>query len=339
MTTLRIRITPEMIKSGVDDIVIEINGSGHIGGRQALTMYDDRVFTYMDGLIGRLMDDGRYGTADNYRCAAAAFRKFCRDDTSIRFSRLDEQLITRYEASLRRQGLKRTTVSFYLATLRAMYNTAVRDGAAADSNPFRAARVHAGNTPKRAMALSEIRQISRSYVKSRQMALARDMFMFSFYTRGMPFVDMAYLRKSDLSNGVLTYRRKKTGQTLVIKWEQCMQDIVDSYPTDNCTFLLPIISDPKADLRRQYKNMQHYINSQLVKLGNRLNLDTKLTMYVARHSWASLAKEMGVPVGVISEALGHTSLKTTRIYLKAVSPDVIDRANSMILAQMADGGV
>ena len=334
MTTIKIKITPEMIPNDLEGIVIEIDGNGTANTKRPTAERNPRVFAYMYGLARRLERDGRHGTADNYRCATAALRKFCRGNTSIRFSQLDTALMARFEDALRRQGLKRTTVSFYMSTLKAMYNKAVRDGATTDREPFKNSCTTVGTTPKRAIPLRQIRQISRMYVRTRQMALARDMFMFSLYTRGMPFVDMTYLKKSDLRNGVLTYRRKKTGQPLAVKWEQCMQDIVDSYPTGDSSFLLPIISDPTADLRRQYKNRQRYINSQLAKIGARLHLSTKLTMYVARHSWASLAKDMGVPIGVISEALGHTSVKTTKIYLKAIDPAVIDRANHMLLANM-----
>lgn len=242
-----------MIPNDLEGIVIEIDGNGTANTKRPTAERNPRVFAYMYGLARRLERDGRHGTADNYRCATAALRKFCRGNTSIRFSQLDTALMARFEDALRRQGLKRTTVSFYMSTLKAMYNKAVRDGATTDREPFKNSCTTVGTTPKRAIPLRQIRQISRMYVRTRQMALARDMFMFSLYTRGMPFVDMAYLKKSDLRNGVLTYRRKKTGQPLAVKWEQCMQDIVDSYPTGDSSFLLPIISDPTADLRRQYK--------------------------------------------------------------------------------------
>ena len=124
------------------------------------------------------------------------------------------------------------------------------------------------------------------------MEYARDMFMFSFYSRGMSFVDMAFLKKTDIQYGFLTYRRKKTGQLLSIKWEQCMQDIIQRYPCDDSIYLLPIVNSTKDNERTQYRSRQRAINNNLKKIAKNLGLDCNLTMYVARHSWASAALEM-----------------------------------------------
>ena len=125
--------------------------------------------------------------------------------------------------------------------------------------------------------------------------LARDMFMFSFYTRGMSFIDMAFLRKDDLKNGLLSYRRRKTGQRLYIKWEQCMQDIVDMYPSNTNGYMLPIITE-KTDVTRQYRNVQHLINNKLKQIMTATGCEQPLTMYVARHSWASIAHSRHIPL-------------------------------------------
>jgi integrase len=164
---------------------------------------------------------------------------------------------------------------------------------------------------------------------------ARDMFLMSFYTRGMSFVDMAYLRKKDLQNGVLSYRRRKTGQQLFIKWEKCMQEIVDKYDTSQSNYLLPIIK-PFGDIdeRKQYIYAAHNINRCLKIIGKELGLSVSLTLYVARHAWASIAKSKNVPLSVISEGMGHDSEATTRIYLASLDTVAIDKANSMILKSL-----
>ena len=159
---------------------------------------------------------------------------------------------------------------------------------------------------------------------------ARDMFMFSFYTRGMSFVDMAYLRKTDLQNGILTYRRRKTGQELTIKWEKCMAEIIAKYPENQTDFLLPIIKE-QGNERRQYDNALHLVNYRLKELSTMLKHQRPLTMYVARHSWASAAKAKNVPLSVISEGMGHDSEATTQIYLASLETSVVDKANKMIL--------
>ena len=164
---------------------------------------------------------------------------------------------------------------------------------------------------------------------------ARDMVLLSFYTRGMSFVDMAYLRKKDLQNGVLSYRRRKTGQQLFIKWEKCMLEIVKKYNNPLSEYLLPIINpNAKTDARKQYIYTLHNINRNLKLLGNQLGLPLSLTMYVARHTWASIAKSKKIPISVISEGMGHDSEATTRIYLASLDTTAIDKANSIILKSL-----
>ena len=150
----------------------------------------------------------------------------------------------------------------------------------------------------------------------------------------MSFVDMAYLKKKNLQNGVLSYRRQKTGQQLFIRWEKPMQEIVDKYDTSGTPFLLPIIRDMEADNRKQYKCESYRVNQSLKKIGKQLGLTISLTSYVARHSWASIAKSKNIPVATISEAMGHDSEHTTRIYLASLDTTVVDKANSLILKSL-----
>jgi Phage integrase family. len=155
--------------------------------------------------------------------------------------------------------------------------------------------------------------------------------MFSFYTRGMSFVDMAFLKKKDLQNGILTYRRKKTGQQLFIKWEKPMQELIDKYNTSETSYLLPIIQNNGVDEWHQYQNEAHRINRNLKHIGKQIGLGIPLTTYVARHAWASIAQSKNVSLPVISEALGHDSEQTTRIYLASLDTSIVDKANSLIL--------
>lgn len=167
------------------------------------------------------------------------------------------------------------------------------------------------------------------------MELARDMFMFSFYTRGMAFVDMAYLKKTDLKDGILTYHRKKTGQKLCIKWNRQMKEITDRYSqaTASTEYMLPIITRNDNE-RQQYRNAQRLINGKLKTIGKMAGLPIPLTLYVSRHSWASIAKAMNTPVGIISEALGHSSEKTTLTYLSTLDTSAVDMVNQKILEKL-----
>ena len=163
---------------------------------------------------------------------------------------------------------------------------------------------------------------------------ARDIFILSFMLRGMSFIDMAFLKKTDLSNGYVTYRRRKTGQKLIIEWTQDMQAIVDKYPTAGSEYLLPIIRNPNSIAIYAYRNAGYRINRHLRLIAHALDIQIPLTMYVARHSWASAAKAKGIPISVISEGMGHDSELTTQIYLASLDTSVVDRANSLLLREL-----
>ena len=287
--------------------------------------------SFMQVNIASMKQSGKLRTSETYRSALNSFMKFM-DGKDILLSSMDSELMMGYETYLKAQGASMNTVSFYMRILRATYNRAVDKGVIRQRFPFK--RVYTGveKTVKRAVSFKVIKQVKDMDLShSPSMDFARDMFMFSFYTRGMSFVDMAFLKKTDLSNGMLTYRRKKTGQLLSIRWEKCMQDIVDKYPGNFSVYLLPIITHIKKDERLQYKNSICLVNRRLKEIGRTLGLVHPLTMYVARHSWASVARGKHIPLSVISEGMGHDSEKTTQIYLASLEASVVDKANKMIL--------
>jgi integrase len=220
-----------------------------------------------------------------------------------------------------------------MRNLRAVYNRAVEQGLTTQRYPFKTVYTGVDKTSKRALSLRVVKKIkaldlSHSPVHD----FARDMFMFSFYTRGMSFIDMAYLRKSDIRRGVLTYCRRKTGQILHVKWEACMQAIVDKYNTKSSPYLLPILTDcTLRNERMQYLYLAHKVNHYLKDIGCNLRLNISLTTYVARHTWASVARSKNVPLSVISEGMGHDSEATTRIYLASLDTVAVDKANKMII--------
>ena len=220
--------------------------------------------------------------------------------------------------------------------LRAVYNRAVEKELTEQRHPFKHVYTGIDKTVKRAVPLKAIKRIKELDLTMKpHLDYARDMFLFSFYTRGMSFIDMAYLKKSDLKNGILTYRRRKTGQQLTVKWENCMEEIVTKYAGRSVTqYLLPIITDPLTDERKQYRNAIFRVNTALKEVARLADLQIPLTMYCARHGWASVAKSKNIPLSVISEGMGHDSEKTTRIYLASLDTSVVDRANSLILKSL-----
>ena len=296
---------------------------------------ENYLFSFMEGVIANLKTLGKIRTSETYAATLCSFKRF-REDRDVPLDDLDSDMMMAYEAYLKNNGVSPNSSSFYMRNLRAVYNRAVEKDLTSQRFPFKHVYTGVDKTVKRAVPLKVIKKIKeKDFTMNPTFDFARDMFLMSFYTRGMSFVDMAYLRKKDLQNGVLSYRRRKTGQQLFIKWEKCMQEIVDKYDTSQSSYLLPIIKPfSEIDERKQYIYAAHNINRCLKIIGKELGLSVSLTLYVARHAWASIAKSKNVPLSVISEGMGHDSETTTRIYLASLDTMAIDKANSMILKSL-----
>lgn len=299
---------------------------------------------YMENSIATLIKNGKTGTAENYRSALKSFKKFlaCQrpegvthktDD--IMLDCISSELMERYESWQKSIGHIPNTISFYTRIFRAVYKRAVEDNIIEDKKPFR--RVYTGidKTEKRALPLIIIRRLKGLDLSLKpKLDHARDIFMLSLYMRGMSFIDLCFLRKSDLKEGIISYRRRKTGQLLTIGWTKEMQQILDKYPENESEYLLPIITKNGINEHYAYKNAGYRINSNLKKIGEMIGVSDvkRWSLYSARHSWASLAKAKGIPVSVISEAMGHENEKTTQIYLASLETSVVDNANNLIIS-------
>lgn len=296
---------------------------------------DSRCFmAFARNLVGQLRQIGKRCTAETYTTAVNSFARF-RKGRDIPLDDVGGDLMTAYEAYLKSIGICPNSASFYMRNLRAIYNRAVDKELVVQRHPFKHVYTGIDKTVKRAVPLDVVRRIrDMDLGMCPVMDYARDVFMFSFYTRGMSFVDMAFLKKKDLQNGILSYRRQKTSQQMFVKWEKPMQELIDKYDTAGSPYLLPIIKSNGKDERRQYKSEAHRINRNLKKIGERLGLVIPLTTYVARHGWASIAKSKNIPVATISEAMGHDSETTTRIYLASLDTSVVDKANNLILKSL-----
>ncbi len=292
------------------------------------------LFRFMESIIVKLRGNGKIRTAETYRATLNSFRNF-RKGEDLMLDCITSEVMEDYEAWLRKRGLVSNTISFYIRILRAVYNRAVEDNVIDDRNPFRHVYTGIDKTVKRALPLSVIKKIKNLDLSCNPtLDFARNMFLMSFYLRGMSFIDMAYLKKTDLKNGYVVYRRRKTGQMLVIEWTREMQTICDKYPENRSVYLLPIIRTAGTNEWCTYRNVGYNINHNLKKIALMLGVDVRLTMYVARHSWASAAKAKGIPLSVISEGMGHDSETTTRIYLASLDTSVVDRANNLILKSL-----
>lgn len=327
MKEIVLSIPPHLLKQG-EDIVLRIKVIETAEYSRKETSYT--LFNYIGQVIDLLKQKGQERTAETYQSTFRSFKNY-RKGRDLPLSEIDCELIAGYEGFLKSKQLTKNTTSFYMRILRATYNRAVRQGFVGDRHPFQQVYTGVDKTQKRAITSEELQCIEALQLADSEMAFARDLFLFSFYTRGMAFVDVALLKKSDLRDGVLHYRRKKTGQLLFIKWKQCMQEIVNRYPSADGIHLFPIINGNKKNPREQYKRKQGIVGRRLVKLGKMLDLNSRLTFYAARHSWASIAKALNIPTAVISDGMGHNSEKTTQIYLAQIDVQRIDEANDKII--------
>jgi len=292
------------------------------------------LFNFMESMIVTLKQRNQLRTAETYKAALNSFKKF-RINEDVMLDTITSDMMLSYESHLKHRGNTPNTISFYMRILRAVYNNAVDNEVIENRNPFRKVFTGAEKTIKRALNLTTIKKIKNLDLSlSPKTDFARDMFMMSFYLRGMSFIDMAYLRKTDLENGHMTYRRRKTGQQLTIEWTKEMQMILDKYPENRTRYLLPIITKEEGNQRRHARNVNESINHHLKKVAEKVGVLSPLTMYCARHSWASAAKAKGIPLSVISEGMGHDSEATTQIYLASLETSVVYKANALILKSL-----
>ena len=276
------------------------------------------------------------GTKSNYISAANRFMEF-RGNKDLAFSQMTSEMMEKYQAWLWNRGVGQNTVAFYLRTLRTLYNKAVEAGQAPPNDIFAHVQTSNVRTAKRAISVKDIRKIENLKLPTgSSLDKARDLFLISFYLRGMAFVDMAFLKKTDLKCSMINYNRRKTHQNLNIEWMKPMQAIIDKYAeqTKESPYLLPILTGKESSPYTAYRKMEHNTNYNLKRIGEMVGLKIPLTTYVARHTWASVALHMNIPIATISEGMGHNSYKTTQIYLQSIDVASINEANARIIKKI-----
>ncbi len=305
----------------VSDIV-ELYKSG-IDGSQ--------VFIYMQRLITSFREAGRIGTANAYQSTFNRISHFVDKTQHFSFSDLNVSWLNRFIFSLQQSGLQPNTVNFYIRILRATYNRASRESIpGTDRSPFSYITLKTVKTVKRAIDCESIQRIAKvNLAEMSYLDISRDFFLFSYYTRGMSFVDMAFLKYENISNGTIYYVRSKTKQPMQVKIVEPLNQLINKYKNMG-EYVLPILCGENKSLYNSYRSSLKRHNKNLKALSVLLKLPVPLTSYVARHSWATIARQSGIPVSVISEALGHSSEKITYTYLAALNPSVVDAANELI---------
>lgn len=290
---------------------------------------------YTEGLISRFHSEGRARLTETYASTLRCFQRMM-GSADLPLGNITPDVMLDFERKMLAQGLSRNTTSFYLRILRAIYNRAVGEGLTVDRRPFAPVFTGKMKTRKRALPIDALRRIAHLELQNPTEVLARRLFMLSYYTRGMSFVDLARLRKDNLRGGKLTYRRQKTGQLLTMAWRPEMQKLADELPSRDGSHLLGILDDRlHSPWRKQCHAWQQRMNEALKRIGERAGLQHPLTMYVARHSWASVAKQLHVPMSVISDGMGHHSERTTQIYLTDIDGGELDLANDLMISAVS----
>lgn len=313
------RLSQSRLVYSADDIVTELSNY----------LANISLSNFMNEIISDLCHIGKVRTCEIYKTTLNSFISFSKGE-DIMLDCITSETVSAYKAWHRAKGNSPNTATFYIRVLRATYNKAIEQGLIMDMRPFRRINTSISKTAKRALPLNIIQSIKNLDLSSfPTLDYARDMFMMSFYLRGMSFIDMAYLKKVDYVNGFILYRRRKTGQPLMIEWTGEMQNIVDKYHVEDQDYLLPILKT--TEKREAYLKANYNINRSLKKVANIIGLKTRLTMHVARHSWASIANAKGIPLHIICEGLGHSSEIVTQIYLGNIDTSAVHNANKLII--------
>jgi len=286
-----------------------------------------------------LKTSNKVGNYKVYNETLKSFLKFARNK-SITFNEINLTLLEKYEAYLRSNGGTDGGISVKMRTLRALYNDAIKKGHARQENyPFKQYNISKlkGAGIKKALTRGEVRSIENLPLEQYpHLTDARHYFVFSYFTRGMNFVDMLHLKWTDIYDNRITYTRAKTGKPFTIKILPPVQDILDYYKDriPDSPYVFPILTKTglKANqIANRKKKILQAFNKQLKEIGEILGFEKKLTSYVARHSFATNLKHAGVSTAVISESLGHATQEVTETYLKSFENEIIDEAAEKLL--------
>lgn len=288
------------------------------------------LLRYINVQIERKKIQKKDGTAAAYKSTRSSLAKFL-NGSDIRMSMIDSRLIRQYEDFLYHSRVTANTVSYYLRNLRTLYNHAMLDGYHSHGEyPFAKAQTRPAKTVKRALTRKNLQALANLELEGvPDLQFARDLYLFSFYAQGMAFVDIVLLKKADICNGVLIYSRHKSKQLIRIAVTPQMQELMDKYATEG-EYVFPIINDKSSSEYKQYRLALGRINRHLKRIAVMVDITVPLTTYTTRHTWASLARDYGAPVSIISAGLGHTSEEMTRIYLREFDVSQLDKVNSMV---------
>ncbi|WP_288205707.1 site-specific integrase [uncultured Parabacteroides sp.] len=279
----------------------------------------------------RLRAGGKFSTAGLCRAVQRQLRRFM-GNRGLAFGEVTKSLVDEFTLYLHNEKLATNTVNSYLSNFRAIYNAAREAGLLEEGgkSPFAHLRLRREISVKRALSSQTISELARMQPSAgTETRRALDLFLFCFMACGMPFVDLAHLKWDNIVGKEIVYHRRKTGTRVQVTITPAMRLIIRRYARAGSRYLFPILPEEGCSYER-YKAILARYNATLREIGSHLSHPVKLTSYVARHSWATEALRQNTPIAVISQSLGHTSEKTTRIYLDSLDQSVLQKANRKI---------
>lgn len=288
-------------------------------------MKKEDVVGGMLAYIAHLREVGRYSTAKSYLDALRSFKCFCGME-EIPYAYIDKERLLLYQAWLSKRGCMRNTVSTYMRRIRHIYNLAVEAGEVSYiPNLFKGVFTGVESKRKKALPLDSLRSLMGTPRVEPEMRRTQLCFCLMFSFSGMAFVDFAHLRKENVKDGVLSYHRQKSGSFIRVEIPADVRLLLDELAV--CTdkdspYLFPFLSGKKTG-EAAYAEY----NGALRSLAETCGVGEPVTSYTIRHSFATTLKEQDVPIEMISELLGHTSIKTTQIYLKSFSLERLSAVN------------
>lgn len=306
----------------------------------------DDLRLYMPEVIEMLKREGKFPAMHVYACTLRSYEKFCAEErypknTTASLSMQEiftPERLKEYEDWLAGQQSSPNTISTYMRTLQAVYNRWMSPGIEG-YNPvlFKDVYTKVESRTKRALTAEQMEQLRNtdfSVLTLRQQQVLT-YFLLMFMLRGMPFIDLAHLQKSDLRNRRITYRRHKTGKLMVVDVPPDAMRLLQKYrdKTDS-EYLFPLLHGGlfMEEHHHRYQETLRHFNRELARLMKQLLPGVSVSSYTARHTWATLAYHSGVPVGLISQSLGHSSIRVTMTYLKPFDAEVIDRINRQVIS-------
>jgi integrase/recombinase XerD len=331
-------------KSDAWDIIMQLHEAGHL---HSLTVGDLRekiegvendrpsFFTFTEQQIEELKKAHRFGTARSYKGMVSVVKEF-NNSRDLQFSEITYKFLTNFETNHYSKGNTANGLSTYVRAIRAVYNKAIKHGIVEkELYPFENYKIKWAPTEKRALDWDLLKKIIELKIKPEHECFnARNYFVASYMMYGMNFTDMAYLKLTDIKDGRVQYRRRKTSKLYDIKLTGSLETILSYYTSHNtgADFIFPIIK--REDLMLQDRDImwaRKCYNKRLKTIAEMCGIEKNLTSYVSRHSFATQAMLLEVPLNAISSMLGHSNLKTTEIYLKSLPTNILDDYNAKIM--------